>query len=163
MSSTIRFYKNKQMEILTMETLLREQREDLISSPRMMELFEYDGTTVYQEDILLLKLEDVPEKSNFWNQNLAKMMKKVNLNQVIIHFTTSSLHITEYRLYLKRDEQFASNNTVNEQNFSSGKRLYEPCFHSPELPYLLLGSGGKIMGNTHEDATLLPGDDCQCC
>lgn len=76
MSSTIRFYKNKQMEILTMETLLREQREDLVSSPRMMELFEYDGTTVYQEDILLLKLENVPEDSNFWNQNLAKMMKK---------------------------------------------------------------------------------------
>lgn len=165
MASTIRFYKDNQMEILTMEQVLTEQRMDLISCPRMMELYkDHDGkTTLYQEDILLLNLEDVEDDSNFWKQNIGKKMKELNLNQVLLHFHTSAYHVMEYRLFLKRDERFASSNTVREKDIFSEGKLYSPCFDDIFFVSLIVSNGGKVIGNALENPELLPGTNYQYC
>ncbi|AJD93299.1 hypothetical protein JMA_39810 (plasmid) [Jeotgalibacillus malaysiensis] len=164
MSKRLRFYHNGEMVVKSLEELILGKNPELSKvSPMFSTGLEVDETPVFEEDILSLKLSDVPPDSNFWNQEIAKVMKASNMNEVILHFFTNKFNHVEFRLHMKRDELWGSHNTVKQEKSFHESRLYAPCFTGMPLPYLMVFSGAKIIGNSLEHPQLLPGEHYSYC
>lgn len=167
MTKSIRFYsKSKRlageeaMEILTMEELIGASRPDLAGKPRMLSLGMNVGEQeVFQQDILSLKIEDIKEDSNFWRQEIGKVMKEKEFDECVIHFYETKFLLPSYVIHLKRNGLFATHNTVNGKKLFSEGVLYEPKYSNIEFPYLLISCGAKIIGNGFEHKNLLPSED----
>jgi hypothetical protein len=167
MTNSIRFYNrvNKflgkdQMEILTMEEVIKGERPDLAGAPRMLSIGLQAGEQeLFQQDILSLKIDDVPEDSNFWRQEIGKVMKEKEFDECVIHFYETKLLLPEYVIYLKRNGKFGSHNTVTGRNSFSEGTLFEPKYSNLQFPVLLTSNGAKVIGNGIQDKNLLPSQE----
>lgn len=167
MTNSIRFYNrvNKflgkdQMEILTMEEVIKGERPDLSGVPRMLSIGLKAGEQeIFQQDILSLKIQDVKEDSNFWRQEIGKVMKEKNFDECVIHFYETKFLSPEYVILLKRNGKFGSHNTVTGKNVFSEGTLYEPKASGLYFPVLLTSNGAKVIGNGIQHKNLLPNEE----
>lgn len=165
MTNHMRFFEKygregEKMKVFTIEELM-EGKKELIGKPRMQSIgLQVGEQELFREDLLSLKLADVPkDHGQFWHQNLAKMMKERELDEVVLYFYPTQFLQSEYRIYLKRDGKYASHATVTGQQVFTDNRIYEPTDGNIFFPSLLIGAGAKIIGNGLEHPELLPDDD----
>lgn len=164
MSKAMRFYHNEKMVVKTLEELIAGNAPELAKETPMFGTgLDYQDTEVFEEDILSLKLSDVPENSNFWNQEVARVMKASEMNEVIFHIQRSPYRNLSYRVHMKRDNRWGSQNTVTNKKLFHESTLYEPCYDGIYLPAFLINCGAVVIGNGVEHPDLLPGLQYEYC
>lgn len=82
MEKKFRFYKNNEMEILTMDELIDTARPDLVGAPVMQSFgLEAGGKQIFAEDILELDSTKIDKKESFWNSNLGQELERIGAEQ----------------------------------------------------------------------------------
>lgn len=167
MTNYMRFFEKhgrdgEKMKVFSIEEVM-EGKKELIGKPRMLSIGLQAGDhdeELFQEDLLSLKLSDVPEThGQFWHQNLATTMKEKNLDEVVLYFYPTKYLLPEFRIYFKRDGKYASHQTVTGTTTFTDNRIYEPTASNLSLISLLASAGAKVIGNGLEHPELLPDDD----
>lgn len=167
MTKWLRFYEElgregEKMKVLSLDELL-EGKKELIGRPRMLSIGVQVGdqaTELFQEDLLSLKLSDVPEnQGQFWHQNFAKLMKERDLDEMVLYFYMTKYLLPEFRMYFKRNGKYASHATVKESSTFTDNRLFEETASNLSLVFLLASAGATVIGNGLEHPKLLPDDD----
>lgn len=162
MEKKFRFYRNNEMEILTLDELIDTARPDLVGAPVMQSFgVEADGKQIFAEDILELDATKIDEKLGFWDSNLGQEMAKHKLEQCVLHIRSNQFQEVAYSIFLKKDGRF-----ITESEYYSIPKD-DPDYAETDKPYCvkdtgimfiryLKNKGAVIIGNTYENNDLVP-------
>lgn len=162
MEKKFRFYRNNEMEVLSLDELIETARPDLMGAPVMQSFgIEADGRQLFAEDILELDATKIDKEESFWNSNMGQEMERVKAEQCVMVVKTSKFQDYEFYLYLKKDGRFMTENEHDEINegeegFEEGKNI----FYSRDTGNLFIRyvcmKGAEVIGNTYQNSDLVP-------
>lgn len=162
MEKKFRFYRNNEMEILSLEELVETARPDLVGAPVMQSFgLEIDERQIFAEDVLELDATKIDKKELFWNSNLGQEMEKHELEQCVVHLKSNQYQEMAYDVFLKKDGRFITESEYYEipkddpEYAETDKPL---CTTDTGIRFIryLRSKGAVIVGNTFENNELVP-------
>lgn len=162
MEKKFRFYRNNEMEILSLEELIDTARPDLVGAPVMQSFgLEAGGKQIFAEDILELDATKIAKKESFWHSNLGQEMEKHELEQCILHIRSNEYQEVTYSVFLKKEGQFITESEYysipkdDPEYAETDKPLCTRDTGSLFIRYLC-NKGAVVTGNAVENRELVP-------
>lgn len=162
MEKKFRFYRNNEMEVLSLDELIETARHDLVGVPVMQSFgLEADGIQLFAEDILELDTTKIGKKESFWHSNLGQELERIGGEQCVIHVKTSPFQDYEFHFYVKKDGRFMTENEFDEikegeDGFENGRNRYSTKDTGNLFIRYLCRNGAVVIGNTYENSELNP-------
>ena len=162
MEKKFRFYRNNEMEILSLDELIETARPDLVGAPVMQSFGLAAGEQqLFAEDILELDATKIDKKELFWNSNLGQEMERVKAEQCVMLVKTSRFQDYEFYLFLKKDGHYLTENEHDEikegeEGFEDGKKPFRSWDSGNRFIRYVCNRGAVIIGNTYQNSDLVP-------
>lgn len=162
MEKKFRFYRNNEMEVLSLDELIETARPDLVGAPVMQSFgLEAGGKQIFAEDVLELDATKIDKKESFWHSNMGQEMERIGAEQCLVIVKTSKFQDYEFYLFLKKDGRFITENEHDEINegeegFEDGKNTFRSKDTGNLFIRYLCNKGAVIIGNAFENEDLVP-------
>lgn len=102
---------------------------------------------LFEADTLVLDIRTISEDNLFWGSNLGEMVRKHDVDEVVVQLGISEYLGLDYTVYLKRNDRFLTEHDIYEND---DEELFTETDNSSLFINYLIKKGANIVGNMYE-------------